>query len=1060
MQTVSSVEVGTSGIMDGRLRFMNWLFQTTFLMFRDNHRQGSPIILWRLILAMLLFSIVGYQASYSIYYTINYGKDVSLAAALMVNAWMLQEFFSISFMIYWQLSGQFATLFSVLIINAEKLPPKSEFIRKRLRVMYIFFGIAIALIIFLVVSTIWMYYTGTLRWVNMDEVLIEGFGKGTGIISSFVIGYSIYAWLILLVFYIVVSSRVQQELETFNVELEKIGEELPNNREQINDELVQKYDRQVDLTNMVRMVNTTFEVYTFLMIASNIPTTIFTLLNFIQRLKKTLWALVIHLPELLFCIIELVALTMPPAKIHSLVHSVEGITFANKRIWIPHNEKTFQLASILISHSQQSDLGLSLWGYATITKSLILTLLTMPNLKESPVTHISIENPQLEKRLRLIKRLFKFTFMIFRSNGDKPKISKPRLVFAVCLLGLNLYQTFHVLWSSKDTPSDQGFGHYLAAFGILLNAYSQFVWCCVLFFYTGVCARLHEQINGFSRELKDIGQKSKEPEDIANELQIKYDQLTNLSTLVQKADSTFQVYAFLMISTNVPVTVLSLLQFLQFIFKSATDAAYFSVNVVICVTELAAITLPAARVYSAIHSIEPNLFANKTIWLPHNEKVYQIARVFISHANQGSLGITIWNFALISKGLILNSMPFFKRPSSVTEIDIEVVEPQLEKRILFLKRLFKFTFLIFRDNYENPKISIPRLIIAVAIALLNGYQTGFVLWSIRRETSENLISSLIIYIWAGQCFLSVIFTLYWQFGHFQTIFSIETWSNLGAKIPKRLSEKLQLWRAYSFFYCVLIFISFNAFVVFLNFYFPRLMNFKLMNNDLLQAFGPYLGIIGIVLNAHQNFIWLLVLNFYMMTLSRVNERLRQFVSDIKEIGNNSKDGDDLIKELQIYYDRLTNLTALVQKANSIFEVYTFMMVSTIIPILIFALVTFVQYLAISIQLALYYSVNIFMCGVELVAITMFPARIYSSIHSIEPEMYANKKIWLPYEEHVHQLANTLIAHSKQDGLGISLWNYALMTKAMILTTGSLILTYVILIEQMGGGNVKPPKTDF
>jgi hypothetical protein len=41
-------------VMDGRLRFLDRLLASTWLLFRDNHRQGSPISIWRLIVALLL----------------------------------------------------------------------------------------------------------------------------------------------------------------------------------------------------------------------------------------------------------------------------------------------------------------------------------------------------------------------------------------------------------------------------------------------------------------------------------------------------------------------------------------------------------------------------------------------------------------------------------------------------------------------------------------------------------------------------------------------------------------------------------------------------------------------------------------------------------------------------------------------------------------------------------------------------------------------------------------------------------------------------------------------
>lgn len=38
-------------------------------------------------------------------------------------------------------------------------------------------------------------------------------------------------------------------------------------------------------------------------------------------------------------------------------------------------------------------------------------------------------------------------------------------------------------------------------------------------------------------------------------------------------------------------------------------------------------------------------------------------------------------------------------------------------------------------------------------------------------------------------------------------------------------------------------------------------------------------------------------------------------------------------------------------------------------------------------------------------------------------MFANKIIWFPYNENVRSLAMDMIAQSKQEGLGITVWGF-------------------------------------
>lgn len=63
-----------------------------------------------------------------------------------------------------------------------------------------------------------------------------------------------------------------------------------------------------------------FEAYAFLMLSTCIPTTIFSLITLIERLNLALYSSVAFiLPGILFSLLEIVALTHSPSKIHASV---------------------------------------------------------------------------------------------------------------------------------------------------------------------------------------------------------------------------------------------------------------------------------------------------------------------------------------------------------------------------------------------------------------------------------------------------------------------------------------------------------------------------------------------------------------------------------------------------------------------------------------------------------------------------------------------------------------------------------------------------------------------
>jgi hypothetical protein len=116
-------------------------------------------------------------------------------------------------------------------------------------------------------------------------------------------------------------------------------------------------------------------------------------------------------------------------------------------------------------------------------------------------------------------------------------------------------------------------------------------------------------------------------------------------------------------------------------------------------------------------------------------------------------------------------MPIPKE-APVTRIEIPIEHYQPEKRLQFLQRLFKFTFLIFRDNSEQPRCSVIRLIVALVLLVLSEllvlkndflfldvYQNGYVVWAAKTSTPDHVVDGLITCIWSFQCLAAMVSNL-------------------------------------------------------------------------------------------------------------------------------------------------------------------------------------------------------------------------------------------------------------------------------------------------------------
>jgi tetrahydromethanopterin S-methyltransferase subunit E len=98
---------------------------------------------------------------------------------------------------------------------------------------------------------------------------------------------------------------------------------------------------------MVRIVDNAFEVYTFCMLGTNVPTTVFTLLSFYNSWSTNFYDVVLSVPELLFCVVQITGLTLQPARVFGAIRQVESIIYANYNIWMPFNGKFLTLVFVI-----------------------------------------------------------------------------------------------------------------------------------------------------------------------------------------------------------------------------------------------------------------------------------------------------------------------------------------------------------------------------------------------------------------------------------------------------------------------------------------------------------------------------------------------------------------------------------------------------------------------------------------------------------------------------------------------------------------------------------------
>ncbi|WKX95779.1 hypothetical protein Q1695_012325 [Nippostrongylus brasiliensis] len=159
------------------------------------------------------------------------------------------------------------------------------------------------------------------------------------------------------------------ELRHFNHSLSKIDGE---DDEGVKRRLLQALRAHAKITTSIRELNKLFQVYAFTMIATIIPSILMTLIMFATRLKSYHEVVVMGFPSLLVVLYGFLGMTVSPARLYDEATKSKTCLCLNHSIWHPYRPEVYQLALALDSHLVQPNMGVTIWGFAMLTKPLIL----------------------------------------------------------------------------------------------------------------------------------------------------------------------------------------------------------------------------------------------------------------------------------------------------------------------------------------------------------------------------------------------------------------------------------------------------------------------------------------------------------------------------------------------------------------------------------------------------------------------------------------------------------------------------------------------------------------
>ncbi|TMS34010.1 hypothetical protein L596_001677 [Steinernema carpocapsae] len=320
----------------------------TFCNYTGGHlprKDLNPVCFYiRLTVLLTVTVLASYQVGFVFFHIISSAEyNASTASTLVLLNWDFQALLSVYFLIYWQRKNYLTDIFKLIHIPSGSVGCQKT--KHCIRIVFWVFITITGTVLGLFMLQMSMLLLDKHHYLLFDLSVLNVYGNRNLMFLSMVVScYTFIFWSVAMLIFMSVTIAVYGELWYFNEHLKKLGED-PEKTKDIGDELLHFYRTHCRLSDVVRALDNTFEVYTFAMIGSNIPTTIFTLLALFVSLKVSWMNITFAVPSVVCCLLSLIGLTVIPAKVHSAISEVEKIIYSNKAIWIPYVEKVCSHAS-------------------------------------------------------------------------------------------------------------------------------------------------------------------------------------------------------------------------------------------------------------------------------------------------------------------------------------------------------------------------------------------------------------------------------------------------------------------------------------------------------------------------------------------------------------------------------------------------------------------------------------------------------------------------------------------------------------------------------------------
>ncbi|KAL6736562.1 hypothetical protein Aduo_006900 [Ancylostoma duodenale] len=329
-----------------------------------SHWNTSKVI--NALVTMFMVGLACYSLMFTIHITFTVAHSPTLMSSKLLQiGWALQSIVSLVFLVYWQLNGDMRS-FQQSIVDCQHglgIRNGKTLIMRNVTKFYtiIFVEIFVVMLYNVISHFVDAQSDFPIRWAKMFYYPHLRF------MTSFITLYTYIAWNASMFIYIIYTNVTFLEVKYFNDSLEK----LDGAADDIELKLQHKMKTYGRLCGVIKELDRIFSLYAFIMLVTIIPSVTITLMMLNQRIHG-FKDLLLCMPSIALCVYSFLGVTVAPARLHDEVGRSRTCLIRNESIWFPYRRDVFAIAQVLSSHMEQSDLGISIWGFAILSRPLVL----------------------------------------------------------------------------------------------------------------------------------------------------------------------------------------------------------------------------------------------------------------------------------------------------------------------------------------------------------------------------------------------------------------------------------------------------------------------------------------------------------------------------------------------------------------------------------------------------------------------------------------------------------------------------------------------------------------